>query len=515
VGGQGCNVAGDCCNFFTCVQGVGSTGGTGGIGGSSGGTGGVGSSGGTGGVVDGGDAGTSDDGGADAGTDGGTTDAGSTGGGTTDAGPTTPGGPTYTGTCQASCAPYIGSCNPADGNADCCSGLSCVTFSAGSICVAPEDATNTPTYCGGPCSALPCELGAPCQAPTAAGQVDPCASAGFACSQFGVCDNPSEQQSCIPGGPRCQPLADSTVTDLQCLQLPADFGGAYACSQPCALSDPNNGTSDCVDPLMDCIAIGGNVPGAECVPNAYATDCNGSPLFGPCNSAGVGDGVCMPINGSNGVGGYCWQATLDGGAPGSACNENSNRQNGGFCDTTSYCVFGVCQALCNSGTAGSPVCSQNDAGPTVGCQPFYYTGAQTGDKDDTGTCSADCDFTSPTGGGCQTVDGVPEKCLFPADLGLPDAPTGICVEAPAQGQAIAVGQPCESSDTLVDVCVDGAYCNFSGYSLTSACTQLCTNVSAVGQAPCNADQTCFAFDFGTPAAHEGYCALTVDGGFGG
>ena len=336
----------------------------------------------------------------------------------------------------------------------------------------------------------------------------PCAAAGLTCNlQGSVCANPSEGSPCLQGGPPCQALANSTATNLQCLPYPSQFGfGSYACLQPCDLSDPASGTSDCVDPLMTCTSLGGSGVGAVCF---YNEGC--AMYFGACSSSGIGDGVCVPYD-SNVLTGLCYQATLDGGAPGTACDAYGNRQNGGFCNTTSYCDFGVCQAGCNAGTSGGPACAQDaGAGIGVGCQPIF---GQTGNATDFGTCSVDCDFTSATGGGCTAANGVPEKCIPPAYLGLADATTGLCVGAPAPGAAFALGASCTPSPTLLDLCVDGALCVNGGLVPNGAgiCTQLCTAVGAAGQAPCAVGQVCDAL-FGAET-DEGYCGLP-DGGLGG
>ena len=180
---------------------------------------------------------------------------------------------------------------------------------------------------------------------------------------------------------------------------------------------------------MICEAVAGAGSGSECFFNQLAS----CPTpFGACNSAGVGDGFCVPYNFSNGPGALCFQATLTGGAPGSACNYNDNRQNGGFCDPTSYCLYGTCEANCNAGTAGTPGCGQDaGAGVTVGCADLFGQGVGSADDAATafGVCSVNCDFTSATGGGCSTVDCAAEKCLPPAYFGFPDGPTGICVAA--------------------------------------------------------------------------------------
>jgi hypothetical protein len=510
-------VAGDCCNNFKCVQGAGADDNDGGL-----------EDGGDAGPVA--DAGTTDAGTADAGiTDGGTTgtDAGTTpDSGTGPATCTTPDAGSFTGTCQPSCGGYLGSCDTTNGNADCCQeqGFSCLSIDGGTpgVCYPAQfvDSSGNDIYCGGPCTNFPCQLSATCQIPTTGANagLDPCASAGLTCdSQFGVCRNPAEFDSCVPGGPACQPFADSTVTDLQCLPFPEKYGGAttgYGCFQPCGSSDTGAGTADCVDSQTTCLALAGTGSGSECYFNVN----NCTDYFGPCNSTAVGDGTCVPEDQQGQVFGVCFQATLSGGTPGSACNYSDNRQNGGFCNPTSFCLYGTCEANCNSGTSASLGCAQDaGAGVTVGCADLFGQGVGSSDPNATaeGVCSVSCNFASDAGGGCSTVDCNPEKCLPPEYFGLPDAPTGICVEAPAPSEAYGVGQPCAQSDTLVDTCGQGQLCLGNGITLPFTCVQLCSNVGTSGQAPCNPDQICTGLNFtGVAAAHEGYCSLP-DGGLGG
>ena len=54
-------------------------------------------------------------------------------------------------------------------------------------------------------------------------------------------------------------------------------------------------------------------------------------------------------------------------------------------------------------------------------------------------------------------------------------------------------------------------CLGNGIDLPFTCVQLCTSVGSAGT-PCQAGKSCFALDFGTPLAHEGYCS--IDGGVG-
>jgi hypothetical protein len=371
------------------------------------------------------------------------------------------------------------------------------------------EAAGKPVYCGGPCTSYPCVLGASCQPPSGS-ETDPCAAAGLYCDETnGVCRLPNEGDPCSPGGPACQPIPGSTASDLQCLDLPPPFEAEPTCLQPCNASDPQHGTSDCVDPLMVCTSLGKGL-GSVCSFDIIGPECPGGDYFGACNSAGTGDGLCVPYNFPGGTEGLCYQTALDGGAPGDPCEEDGNRQIGGLCNGQSYCSEGVCLPICNAGTPASPACAPaQDGGTASSCLPYF---AQTGGSDDFGLCSAACDFTSATGGGCvspQGSDGTPEKCLPQLIFGLPDAVTGLCVGAPAAGTAVAVGQPCTLRPGADD-CVDGALCIQYDYAAT--CVQLCNQVGTTGQAPCGAGSTCEPLAYAPPyPTHTGFCDLP-DGG---
>jgi hypothetical protein len=261
---------------------------------------------------------------------------------------------------------------------------------------------------------------------------------------------------------------------------------------------------------MVCTSLGAGL-GSACVYDIGNDACPTGALFQPCNSAGTGDGICVPDNFSGVTDGLCYQAATDGGEPGAACNEYANRQTGGLCNNQSYCIAGVCLPVCNAGTSGAPACAPAaDGGVPIACLPLFD---QAGNSDDFGACTPACDFTSATGGGCTTSpEGTPEKCLPQLYFGLPDSVTGLCVEAPAAGTAVAVGQPCTLPPLLADDCVDGALCLSSPLSSGGTCVQLCTQVGSAGQAPCGTGLVCDPLDEGTAVPiHTGYCGLS-DGG---
>ncbi|MHB8416736.1 MAG: hypothetical protein ACYDCL_01580 [Myxococcales bacterium] len=449
VGGQGCSTNLDCCNDFQCAVG---------------------------------------DGGADAG-----------------------------GVCVPSCQGQLGVCN---GNSDCCTQQGLVCLGTGlapgqgpaAICDYLSNASPVPPACEAvACSPNECTLGSFCQVSDAG--VDPCAAAGYTCDFANhVCREPSELENCKLGGAPCQPLVTnwlgqglpSTVTDLQCLPFPGQ-PGTTACLQPCGLGDPYSGTADCVDGLTKCeAATGGGVCSLVFGSTLNPNNCSStSPLFGSCTYEVPGDGYCAPINLGNGVYGLCVQGTLDGGGPGSPCTDNPNRQNGGLCSPQSFCLGGICQPNCNAGTSGSPACAQPDAGAPEACFADY---GETTDSADQGTCTVNCDFTDPDGGGCSSPDGVPEKCIPSLFLTGADSPNGVCAQEPAQ--PTPSGQVCGTS-IFIDPCVPGSLCIGPTFG-PDTCAKIC-DVSGQGT-PCpllpdGGRQTCTALGISQTATSQylGYC----------
>ena len=350
--------------------------------------------------------------------------------------------------------------------------------------------------CAGPCSAFECQLGAACEEtsdPNTGALIDPCGQAGLVCDiSTSVCRAPQEFEVCTPGGPSCQPIAESTADDLQCVQVSLFTGNPYVCAQPCAL------TADCVDPLTTC-QKDGTTPGEFCFYSICST------YFGTCPSSGANDGLCVPyLNGTSTLG-LCEQAALSGGNTGSACLSGGNRQVGGLCDTQDFCVLGLCSAVCNAGTAaGGPSCAGLAGGPS--CVPILN---ESGDADDLGICSVACNFLSDAGGGCAPTDGgAPEKCFPQVLFGLADVPTGVCVLGPTTG--LAAGQPC-NAEAAIDDCADGSRCVLGLFDGTAGafCAQLC-DLPGLSPGGCNSGQTCVS---GFASSSTGYCATQLaDGG---
>ncbi|MHB1847049.1 MAG: hypothetical protein ACYCWW_19680 [Deltaproteobacteria bacterium] len=448
VANQGCNGNGDCCNGLACV-------------------------------------------------------ANAAGSGAARGSPADAGATSSSGSCQPTCG---GSGSACTGSGQCCSaqGLSCLPTTPGGtpvVCGTPSGTTS----CGDACSGDECVLGSFCQdQATASGTVDPCASAGLVCDpNLQACRQPLEFETCLPGGPACRPLLDSTVS-LQCLSDRSN--GLTLCVQPCAA------TADCATPYASCQVGGTDTAGnsySVCsyniVPPAGCTD-----YFGSCPAAGAADGLCVPIfQAGFGSFGLCWQAATDGGALGDPCFVNATRATGGFCAAAGMCLGGVCAASCNAGTDGGPTCgpqtlTDGGVGATQQCDP---TQGQSGNAADYGNCSVACDFTSASGGGCVTTpEGTPEKCFPMGFYGLPDSVTGMCLAAAPN--PLPVGAVCNASALpadLFDPCIAGALClGIPGQ--TSHCDQLCNGVGQPG-APCASGQTCTALSFGGGAlpTHTGYC----------
>ena len=185
-----------------------------------------------------------------------------------------------------------------------------------------------------------------------------------------VCREPGEFDPCKPGGSACQPIGDSTVTDLQCVAVSLLTGDPDVCVQPCST------TSDCVDPLTTCQQDGAQ--GHFC----FYSICQD--YFGTCPSSGAADGLCIPYLDGASTLGLCEQAAFSGGATGSACISGGNRQVGGLCDVHDFCVDGLCSAICNAGTSSAPPCpgTSSDGGADAGGPSCVAILAQTGNTDD-------------------------------------------------------------------------------------------------------------------------------------
>ncbi len=351
------------------------------------------------------------------------------------------------GSCATSCASIGASCEQ---DTDCC-------LEYGLLCL-PEGDAGRPRHCDAPLTATcqsngtpQCNLGTYCTI-SASGD-DPCAPAGYVCDPFyRACRSPFEYESCLVGGPACQPIPDSNASTI-CVGLLAGNQTTFLCLQPCST------TSDCVDPTMTCT----NVLGGQ----ACFTDVGCIDLFQACDSSGTGDGTCIPFTYPDQVQGQCWQGFADGG-PG--CAIYGNRQNGGLCPVGEYCLGGLCQPYCNAGTEDTPGCD----GGTY-CQWLY----QTGNPIDVGACAQACAIADLDGGGC-LASPLPEKCLPLFFYGLPDNGSGVCVQE--SHNAPAIGQPCTTDrSVLADSCGQAALCG--GLNGTIRCLQICDDIGQQGSCP--------------------------------
>ena len=396
------------------------------------------------------------------------------------------------------CVPVCGGESaPCTTDSDCCNqqGMFCLGTGVGSqMACFPQspnqvvDSANAAVPCGGPCSSFECQLGAACTPPANQASPDPCAQAGLVCDlQTTVCRAPNETEGCIPGGPACQPIPNSTVADLQCAVFPAQTGPVNLCLQPC------QATSDCVDPDKSC------TPGKTkfCWFNQGCKS-----YFQSCASSSAGDGLCVPIN-NGGLFGLCFQTNLDGGAAGTPCLAGGgNRQVGQGCDINDYCgLNSFCQPICNAGTGSTPGCPGGADGG-LGC---IADQGETGNAQDFGTCATTCDFTASNGGGCVAPNGTsPEKCFPEFFLSLPDSTKGVCFPALPAAQQLAVGATCNPASP-VDECVPGALCLTNG-----SCDKICDAVGQSGpSAGCTGTQTCHGFQLSNSgkalAQYTGYC----------
>ncbi len=361
--------------------------------------------------------------------------------------------------CAAACGNLATACAH---DSDCCGEL-------GLVCRPPSVPTGNPMECvslrstnGTSCTpqksstSLQCNLGTAC---AIANDVDPCAPAGFVCDPFyGVCRQPAQYEQCVPGGPACQGISDTSVADLRCITFP-DRGYAE-CLQAC------RETSDCVGITTACEGING-VQGTACFGNYGCTD-----YFASCDAEGFGDGTCVPVSTSSGIQGRCQQAADDAGA---ACDEHSTRQNGGFCGRGDSCIAGLCTPLCNGGSGG-PGCASGNC----------VAGSATGDPVDYGICEQPCDFTDPDGGGCPSSAEVPEKCIAAFMDSFPDLGDGFC--ALAAPNPPGLGQSCTQQDPLhLDTCGAGQACAALRDSVV-ICVQLCKGPGT--HSTCPAGQSC-------------------------
>jgi len=244
-------------------------------------------------------------------------------------------------------------------------------------------------------------LGSPCT--ISAGGADPCAPAGYACSQGGTCQLPDVDQSCLPDA--------GCASGGACVQVGTS---SYACFQTCSSS------SQCADATSSCQAFGadyvcnGNLCGPD-VKSAYTS--SGPAYYAPCNSSYTDDGYCLPAN-VPGLGqvGLCFATggKPDAGLP-AACSINRSDA-GALCPQGTFC-------LTNQGTghgACLPACAYTAPVPDAGasCPAAATCFGGFGGGAEFGVCLASCASQGTCGPGL-TCESVP---ALGADAGQVCAP---------------------------------------------------------------------------------------------
>ena len=203
------------------------------------------------------------------------------------------------------------------------------------------------------CAAKP-PLGEPCNLTSQL----PCTAWGLGCLELAdggtACAPPGEFQGC-EAKEGCGPAWLSCAGPFP--GLPSHF-----CLEACAA------TLDCKDPDTTCQDAG---PGDFCIPDGCGPGSapdggaiNGPRFFGPCDSAGRGDGTCLPYPSSPGQlpFGACLAAgTVDAG--GGCLTDRTDGGAGTLCAPGLACVQpdaakpGLCAPLCDPGLDGGPSCA--------------------------------------------------------------------------------------------------------------------------------------------------------------
>jgi hypothetical protein len=369
------------------------------------------------------------------------------------------------GSCVATCG---GALAPCQQSSDCClsDGLYCQKTGSGLRCLSSYPVgTCVPTAAPGKTQ---CDLGTPCM--VGANGVDPCGPAGYVCDGFiDICRSPGYGEPCVPGGPSCEAIPLSTVQP-QCVTVP--LVGSY-CLQPCGA------TGDCVDATTSCLPVSGQM--GACLGD-FCTN-----YFSGCAGSTPGDSTCLPFLLGSVTSGICFQ----GGDAGAFCSLYGNRENGGMCAEGQQCMGGICQAVCNSGSQGSPSC---DAGSCLAI-------GSGGGAEIAGACTQSCDFTDPDGGGCGQLFGRPTRCYPDFSYGLLDDGKGFCVLE--SDSPLTVGESCTPGDgEIFDPCGTGLICG--DVSGTVACTRMCKDIGHQGNCP--AGQMCYRAKVGGSfATTTGFC----------
>jgi hypothetical protein len=382
------------------------------------------------------------------------------------------------GACQPTCGTERAPCDPRRGNADCCLdyGFTCMgwgidggaPFACNDLSAVPPDAGCVAACTdGGPPQ---CQLGAPCN-PNTTAENDNCTAAGLYCSELSsTCAVPADGVYCIEGGAPCRDGPDREIygqylqnaeVSMECIQ--PEGIDAPVCDQLC------ESTADCASPYDSCCL--------DCVPKSCGFGLNTcSDVYGRCDAEGTADGRCESFAP---FGNLCVQANVDGGGPGSACDELATRENPAFCDYADQCWFGVCVPVCSA--SGNPACPSGSQFciPSVPDSPY-------------GACLTFCELW--TSGGCPAVDGGTAQVCLPYFL-PPTSGDSVDVCVGQQANPLPVGAACipptgpEIVVSYPSPCVAGAICLNEVGSNDWTCRQLCA-LRGGGSPPCPPDSTC-------------------------
>ncbi len=230
------------------------------------------------------------------------------------------------------------------------------------------------------------------------------------------CKKPGAKQDCNP--------TIGCDGDLECVSLNLSSGQVNWCLEKCTT------TADCSNPIDECATNIGHCyyNFCEADPPAQGQPKDRTPYFKPCNSAGTGDGMCVPLNGGSDSVGVCFQT---GTAPeGGECDPDAERgddpNNIGLCGQNELCfgvvpddqdptkTKGLCRPLCNAAPAGT-------ASPAAGCatgECFSISGSFTHPNTILGACYDTCDLLGDPATNDCPADGLgnPQGCFLGGDF---------------------------------------------------------------------------------------------------
>jgi hypothetical protein len=203
---------------------------------------------------------------------------------------------------------------------------------------------------------------------------DACGQYGLTCTSDGSgdagCQLPNEFFGCNPTV-GCQPGG------LACTSVPATDGGdTNLCAVPCQQ------TSDCPDLETNCQQV--TATATLCYPDFCGPGSGQTgAFFDSCNSAGTGDGTCLPVAAAGGAFGLCYAAGALG--SGSACGVSRADGGADLCSTDEICIGqalpGTCAPLCG---IGSDTAADGGPGCVSGSDCIQLSGS------DFGACLVDC-----------------------------------------------------------------------------------------------------------------------------